>query len=74
MRVHANAKLGPARRRRLVLLIERGMSLRAAAAASGVSVCTAIGGGIAGWTPRPSNASAGGGCMTVPAARIISRD
>jgi transposase InsO family protein len=41
MRVHANAKLGPAGRRQLVLFIQEGMSLRAAAAASGVSPCTA---------------------------------
>src|SRR4051812_19988419 len=32
MRVHANAKLGPAGRLALVVLIERGSSLRAAAA------------------------------------------
>jgi transposase InsO family protein len=41
MRVHANAKLGPAGRRQLVLLIQEGMSLRAGAAASSVSPCTA---------------------------------
>jgi transposase InsO family protein len=41
MRVHANAKLGPAGRRQLVSLIQGGMSLRAAAAASSVSPCTA---------------------------------
>jgi transposase InsO family protein len=41
MRVHANAKLGPAGRRQLVLSIQEGMSRRAAAAASGVSPCTA---------------------------------
>jgi transposase InsO family protein len=41
MRVHANAKLGPAGRRQLVSLIESGMSLRAAAAATRVSPCTA---------------------------------
>jgi transposase InsO family protein len=41
MRVHANAKLGPAGRLALVLLIERGSSLRAAAAESSVSVATA---------------------------------
>jgi transposase len=41
MRVHANAKLGPAGRLALVGLIEGGCSLRAAAAASGVSVATA---------------------------------
>ena len=41
MRVHANAKLGPAGRRQLVLSIQEGMSLRAAAAASSVSPCTA---------------------------------
>ena len=41
MRVHANAKLGPAGRLALVRLIEGGCSLRAAAAASGVSVATA---------------------------------
>ncbi len=39
MRVDAYAKLGPAGRRQLVLLIEEGMSLRAAAAASSVSPC-----------------------------------
>src|SRR5688572_11610171 len=41
MRVHANAKLGPAGRLALVGLIEGGCSLRTAAAASGVSVATA---------------------------------
>jgi transposase InsO family protein len=41
MRVHANAKLGPAGRLALVLLIEGGCSLRAAAAQSSVSVATA---------------------------------
>jgi transposase InsO family protein len=41
MRVHANAKLGPAGRLALVLLIEGGCSLRAAAAESSVSVATA---------------------------------
>ena len=41
MRVHANAKLGPAGRLALVLLIEGGWSLRAAAAESSVSVATA---------------------------------
>jgi transposase InsO family protein len=41
MRVHANAKLGPAGRLALVLLIERGCSLRTAAAESAVSVATA---------------------------------
>ena len=41
MRVHANAKLGPAGRLALVLLIEGGCSLRAAAAESCVSVATA---------------------------------
>ena len=39
--LHANAKLGPAGRRHLVLSIQDGMSLRAAAAASSVSSCTA---------------------------------
>jgi transposase len=41
MRVHANAKLGPAGRLALVLLIESGCSLRTAAAQSAVSVATA---------------------------------
>ncbi len=41
MRVHGNAKLGPAGRRALVLRIERGASLREAAACCGVSVATA---------------------------------
>jgi transposase InsO family protein len=41
MRVHANAKLGPAGRLALVLLIEGGCSLRTAAAESSVSVATA---------------------------------
>src|SRR4051812_32498954 len=41
MRVHANAKLGPAGRLALVLLIQSGCSLRAAAAQSSVSVATA---------------------------------
>ena len=37
MNLHANAKLGLAGRRELVLAIESGMSIRAAAAAFGVS-------------------------------------
>jgi transposase InsO family protein len=41
MRVHANAKLGPAGRLALVRLIGEGASLRAAAAESSVSVATA---------------------------------
>jgi leucine-zipper of insertion element IS481 len=41
MRVHANAKLGPAGRPALVCLIREGASLRAAAARSGVSIATA---------------------------------
>ena len=41
MRVHANAKLGPAGRLALVCWIEEGCSLRAAAAESSVSVATA---------------------------------
>src|SRR3954471_12745207 len=41
MRVHANAKLGPAGRLALVVLVEGGCSLRAAAAESAVSVATA---------------------------------
>jgi transposase InsO family protein len=41
MRVHANAKLGPAGRLALVLRIEGGCSLRAAARESSVSVATA---------------------------------
>jgi transposase len=41
MRVHANAKLGPAGRLALVRLIEGGCSLRTAAAKSAVSVATA---------------------------------
>jgi transposase InsO family protein len=41
MRVHANAKLGPAGRLALVVLIREGASLRAAAAQSSVSVATA---------------------------------
>ncbi|MDA0142601.1 IS481 family transposase [Solirubrobacter deserti] len=41
MRVHANAKLGPAGRLALVLLIKEGASLRAAAQVSAVSVATA---------------------------------
>jgi transposase InsO family protein len=41
MRVHANAKLGPAGRLALVLLIKQGTSLRAAAEESSVSVATA---------------------------------
>src|SRR5687768_11323220 len=41
MRVHANAKLGPAGRLALVRLIGEGASLRTAAAASSVSVATA---------------------------------
>ena len=41
MRVHANAKLGPAGRLALVVLVEGGCSLRTAAAESSVSVATA---------------------------------
>src|SRR5215212_4258350 len=41
MRVHANAKLGPAGRLALVLLIEGGCSLRTAATEGAVSVATA---------------------------------
>jgi transposase InsO family protein len=41
MRVHANAKLGPAGRLALVRLIEGGCSFRSAAAQSGVAVATA---------------------------------
>ena len=41
MDLHANAKLGLAGRRELVLAIEGGMSLKAAAAAFGVSPATA---------------------------------
>jgi len=41
MNVHANAKLGSAGRRELVLAIEEGISLRAAAAAFSVSPATA---------------------------------
>ena len=41
MRVHANAKLGPAGRLALVRLVEGGCSLRAAARESSVSVATA---------------------------------
>src|SRR6188472_968578 len=41
MRVHANAKLGPAGRLALVELVRGGVSLRAAASACGVAVATA---------------------------------
>ena len=41
MRVHANAKLGPAGRLALVGLVGEGVSLRAAASACGVAVATA---------------------------------
>ena len=41
MRVHANAKLGPAGRLALVDLVGEGVSLRAAASACGVAVATA---------------------------------
>jgi len=41
MKVHANAALGPAGRRQLCDLIDRGMTLRAAAAALNVSAATA---------------------------------
>lgn len=41
MKVHANAALGPAGRRQLCELVDRGMTLRAAAAALGVSPATA---------------------------------
>jgi transposase InsO family protein len=53
MRVHANAKLGPAGRLALVCLIGEGASLRSAAKASGVSVATAH-----RWSRRWSSASA----------------
>jgi transposase InsO family protein len=53
MRVHANAKLGPAGRLALVVLIREGASLRAAAAESSVSVATAH-----RWWHRWLNASA----------------
>ena len=53
MRVHANAKLGPAGRLALVRLIGEGASLRAAAKASGVSVATAH-----RWSQRWRSASA----------------
>jgi hypothetical protein len=73
MRVYANAKLGPAGRRRLVLLIESGMSLRAAAAARSVSPFTAH-----WWWHRLLGASAeartdGSWLGIAPAARIASR-
>jgi transposase InsO family protein len=41
MNVHGNAKLGPAGRHGLVVAVEKGASLRAAAAAYGVSAATA---------------------------------
>jgi hypothetical protein len=41
MRLHANAKLGPTGRRELVLAIERGMTLKQAAACFSVSPATA---------------------------------
>ena len=41
MQLHANAALGLAGRRRLVLLVEQGHSLRAAAAALSVAPATA---------------------------------
>ena len=41
MRVHANAKLGPAGRLALVELVGEGVSLRGAASACGVAVATA---------------------------------
>jgi hypothetical protein len=74
MRVHANAKLGPAGRRQLVLFIQEGISLRAAAAASSVSPCTAH-----RWWHRWQGASAearadGSGRAIARAARIASRD
>jgi len=53
MRVHANAKLGPAGRLALVGLIDGGCSLRTAARASSVSVATAH-----RWWYRWQNASA----------------
>ena len=55
MRLHANAALGLAGRRKLVGLIEQGHSLRAAAAALGVSRPPPTAGGTAGPAPaRPS--------------------
>ena len=49
MNLHANAKLGLAGRRELVLAIEKGMTLKAAAAAFSVSPATAHRCGTAGW-------------------------
>ena len=50
MRVHANAKLGPAGRLALVRRIDEGESLRTAAEAMS-RLPQRIGGGIAGWKP-----------------------
>jgi hypothetical protein len=58
MRVHANAKLGPAGRLALVVLIEGGCSLRAAAAQSSVSVATAH-----RWRDASADARASGACL-----------
>jgi hypothetical protein len=65
MNLHANAKLGLAGRRELVALIESGVSLRAAAAAFGVSPATAH----RWWTARAPVAV----LLTVLLVRIISR-
>src|SRR5215210_1549210 len=68
MRVHANAKLGPAGRLALVRLIGEGASLRAAAKASGVSVATAH-----RWSQRWRSASAEARASGVWAADRSSR-
>ena len=58
MNLHANAKLGLAGRRELVLAIEEGLSLKAAAAAFSVSPATAHRWWHRWLRRRPSRASA----------------
>ena len=69
MKVHANAALGPAGRLALAKQIESGATMRAAAA-SRRRPRTA--GGTATGRPAMPSAAAKAGCVTAPAARIIS--
>jgi hypothetical protein len=72
MRVHANAKLGPAGRLALVRRIDEGESLRTAAEAMS-RLPQRIGGGIAGWKPTKRSAQAVSGCGIARAGRGASR-
>ena len=57
MRLHRNAKLGPAGRRELVRAIERGATMRQAAACSTSRQPLRTAGGIAGTPPTLRRAS-----------------